>query len=65
MVNLPSLATASLIDEASLQTNHDDEGSVDTAIPWDLIPIPGLQESGLSQQPQQAHKPPQYHEMLG
>jgi hypothetical protein len=37
MVNLPSLVTASLIDEASLQINHDDEGSVDTIIPWDLM----------------------------
>jgi hypothetical protein len=51
MVNSPSPVTASLIDEASLQTNHDDKGSVDTAIPWDLTPIPTLQESGLSQQP--------------
>jgi hypothetical protein len=42
MVNLLSLATASLIDEASLQMNHDDEGSIDTVIPWDLTPIPVL-----------------------
>jgi hypothetical protein len=42
MVNSPSPVTASLIDEASLQINHDDEGSIDTAIPWDLIPIPIL-----------------------
>jgi hypothetical protein len=43
MVNSPSLVTASLIDEATQQADHyDDEGSVDTAIPWDLIPIPVL-----------------------
>jgi hypothetical protein len=51
MVNSLSLVTASLIDKASLQMNHDDKGSVDIAIPWDLTPIPALQESGLSQQP--------------
>jgi hypothetical protein len=43
MVNSPSPMTVSLIDEATQWADHyDDEGSVDTVIPWDLIPIPIL-----------------------
>jgi hypothetical protein len=65
-VNSPSPVTASLIDEATQRADHyDDEGSVDTAIPWDLTPIPASQESGLSQRPQRTRKPPRYHETLG